>query len=413
MTMFAFRLLTIVVAFSLLVTASSAAAQGATPAASPSASAAPLDLAAMMPTLDDLGAPGYLINRGLNETIAEDVAATTPNEHTDVGERAGMNQQEGFKGQAQADYVIPSASGDGTVDRLVAVQVVEYIDQIHAMHVFDARMPAPKMLCYVTPLTLGDVAALSRAPGDSRHQILEVIFLSGPLLADIQFMDRGETPVDQARAEALGAIFAARIARVRAHGGPGLGAMTLRIPYGGTIQIDEDNYEELAGRPFRTSLDTDAVFADRSRATSEITDSYSFIAELGSAAALFTNVKRYVNESEAARGIQTQLTNMIRLAPSGDTTETVSDAPTFGDDSTVIRFTGADSAGEPLNGYLVFVRVGAMVARVMALSRDDLPLVTVAALARAQTACLEARTCPSASLATASVIASQLAGAGA
>ncbi len=394
------RVLVVLLSCVLLLGAWPVAARGATPADSPTAGAARLDLAAMVPTPDDLGAPGYLIDYGRSQSLEELAAELAAQRDSDVAQETAALRQGGFVRKYFARYIV-LGTADGGRDRIALVGVNEYVDAATAADGLHAQLGAdagPGVADLAAP-ALGDTAGVRQiadvALGGDVYQVLLVAFQSGPLVAHAYLLDRGQTAVDPARGEALGATFLARIERVRQDGGPGIGDRALRVTSGHAVQVTTDNYLKLDGQLFRWRDDSDDDFARRSVRHAEGIDGYQFDANLGSQAALTTFVERFPDVASASRWVGS--THAAQAAALGASTmvEVVAGAPAVGDESVALRL--QDRSGG-WAGYAIAVRVGALVGGVAIVAAADLPLASATALAVAQADCLRAEACPVASL---------------
>ena len=125
---------------------------------------------------------------------------------------------------------------------------------------------------------LGDHAAFQR---------VDVMFRSGSLIAGVSAERFAGLPIEPALVEALATRQQARIAEVRATGGPGLSQRTLRLVMPGENAI-WDFYEVRAGQPVRQFDEGSDAFATRTSnvAAAGIKDEYrleqQFVGSLGS-----------------------------------------------------------------------------------------------------------------------------------
>jgi hypothetical protein len=240
--------------------------------------------------------------------------------------------------------------------------------------------------------TIGDASGMRRIADYSLDQgapfqVLLVAFRRGTMVAYAYIFDRGSTPVDETRGEAIATAFLGRVDDVLAYGGPGLCRTILRVQ--SSKEPYFDSYELLDGSAFRRWDDEDDDFARRQTADAGVIAGYNFMPELGDEVTISLSLRGFADSAAAERWL-----TALPAALGGDTEveaqwSPVAGAKPIGDGSLTLTI-----SGEGYFGYEVAARVGELVATIEIDASGEVPLAAVEELMAAQVSCLDAETCP-------------------
>ena len=382
------------------------------------ATEAPLDLAALALTPDDLEAIG-LAGFGLGgasyyaspHDYAPRVAGELGRDPAEVGDAlAGF----GWRRRYTVTLDRPLAPGTDDNERGVTSSLTEFATAEGAAAGFAfleaevAPRPggraAPRDLPLARPF--GDQAELTRLDGaesGQRFQGLELTFRVGNLHGRVTLHEYAGQEPDRATVDMLAEGLLTKLRGAPSLPAPGLSNVALRLRLGGAVATGGDFYLRLDGRTFPRFNEPAAVLAARAAAYAGAADVYRASAriQVGDEASdddvrYATVLYRFAN-AEAASGwlrgaaehlAQTPEVGGGRPLPYLDV-EPVAEAPNVGEEAVALAY-GLARGEVTLRGHAVLIRVGAVVAQVQMAAVPGAPLAAVAALTRDQVACLEA-----------------------
>lgn len=398
--------LVLVLNASALFVAPAARAQDATPAATAEASYQRLDLPAMVLLPRDSAQPGYEAGIG-SFASAEDLAAfMAPQAGVPAGAVLHDLAEMGFVARYSFSLEHPYPDGVATptgIDNPSGMRIetilTEFTSAEGAATAFDLierKLEVPMGEPDV-PLAapLGDESELTPQADNATdtglpYQRLNLTFRQGNVIADILVTDFANVPIDQAEVEALGATLQERVQAVLAGDAPGLSTRVAR-PEGPT---QFDGYLVRNHEPFRTNYDTDENFARFVASVEGVANVYALRQYLGDAPYLETWLYQFAAPEEAGAWLETQAeASFAEQSYDPFDIAEVTDAPALGAASRVFAYNIAFDPETTASGYVAFIQVGSIIARVGIDSVPEAPLGAVMELAEAQAACLEQGGC--------------------
>ncbi len=394
----------LVLAFFVLCAASAPAAAGPDPA--------PLDLAAMALTPDDLAVAGW-DGLGLQSgwmLSVEELAYRAVWPKGEGAEQDAMRDRLLNAGWQQghastfATFWDPNRAGAG---REVTVEIVAYADPTGAAKGF-ASVPDVYATGPLEPVPgmypIGDEARLMRV--DARDpqagepaQELALGFRRGRLTASVLLRDWAGTEPAVTVAEALAAQLLTKMERIVQEGQPGLSLQSLSVE-GVAYAVRSDYYARFAGEDVRSVYEPPEAFATRTAGYGEAIDVFTSGTEI---AAIDSNSTLAFAEILYRFRDVGQASNWLRETPDRfgqDATITAfamkSEAATVGEESLALSYSrdfGNDGL-EVAHTSSLFVRIGAVVAEIcLTRTNDPPPAAMLRDLAEAQAACLTANGC--------------------
>lgn len=394
----------LIVALSAVMPAAlGASAQSASPVASPAAGVAPLDVAAMALTPDDLADNGFadfLVADGRTQTLDDRVAEQAAGGGDPAQIRTlltGLGWIRGYRSR----LAHPIAAGNEDFDALVSSGIVQFADPDGSEAgwglISQLDTGAGEGTPTASPRTLGDrsrlidLGAVSLDDG-KMHAGFRLVFQRGALVGDLIVFAAPDQTLTVSDVQALGERQLERMERVLADGGPGLSVTVLRWRGSSFDDPDVDNYLKLDGKLFMGLGDTDQDTAIATETYRDATDWYRYEAALSDSTFQYTSVTRFPSASLAGEWVRTAFDRTDKNRPTDSTLEQVSAVPSFGDESVVLRVTTPVEGGEA-SGYAVFVGIGDEAFSLAIISLNGLDVADITAMAAAQVGCFEAGNC--------------------
>lgn len=338
--------------------------------ATPTTKVEQFDLAAMALTpteLDDLGYADYLIADGRSQTLEDRVTEQTTSSNNPDEIRAflaGLGWIRGYRSR----LAHPVEAGTEDFDALVSSGITQFADEDGAHRGWELISNLDTNSGGATLVedaeTIGDESRIidvgeTTFDGGEPHPGMRIVFRTGTLVGDlIVFGVPGESVV-QADVEALATRQLARMTDVVENGAPGLGLDALRWQGIGLTDPDIDNYVKLDGETFVGLGDTEQDIAQMEKNNADASDYYQYEASLSSTVFQFTRVARFSDETTAEAWVNNAYDRTVTDLPEGAALEQLSDAPSFGDGSTVLRAIST-SEGGIVTGIAVFMRFGSV-----------------------------------------------------
>ena len=372
---------------------------------------APLDLPAMVPAPADLADDGYAVSYGQSRTLSGyaayliDLSGDRPTRVESLSsdlEEAGWRQ----------DYLIwLSLASEDDPDffaRNIVVELVEYADDEGASTGYDLLTQANAGAGFDAVSGgegIGDQAGLFRVSGTSTngepYRWLDLVFQSGPVVAQVSIVDFTNDSPPVSEAERLGADLADRIGAVLEDGSPGLGTAIQRIDAEGT-SIYWDWYRRLDGETRRNYNETDNAYEanDENYDDVGVVDHYVFVEDLPAedpddpVYSYYAELLQFEDEDAAADYVQEQPQAFVESPAGGySNVEIVDDAESYGDESTVVSFDSVRLDDSEASGFAAYVRSEDRVIYVEINGVPDVPLAAVETLVEGQVVCLEDGAC--------------------
>ena len=385
----------------------SAAAQDASPVASPFTAVAPLDLAAMVLLPADLDQPGFALESAGFERIELQAAGAAQIAGLPVEEILDRLRAAGFVHRYNLDLARPRRAGDATpgvasglVGTRITTSITEYTSAEGAAAGFDLldRQAERGADFEDLPLTtdFGDEAELTRFSGltpdtNDPHQSLNLTFRLDNLVADVVIQDLSNQQPEVAEAEALAVRLEDRIHEVLTRGGPGLSSQVQELRVDG--QAPFEAYLVLDGSPVRIFDEPAAASGSFRHSVGNATDVYALEQSPADAIYFITRLHRFPTEEDAAAWLAQQPARTLADLGYVDVNE-VTGQETLGDESRVVAYAFPIDPATMARGYAMYARVGAVVARIQVDSVPEAPLSAALELAEAQVHCLEIGRCP-------------------
>ena len=384
--------------------------------------AAALDLAAMTLTpadLDAVGLDGFGLERGQRLSLRDEAANAAVARGGEPTEAEATAFAAPLRAAGYGErYLAALARADGDDPDRVALRVVSsvtaYADAAGAAAGFalledEAAMPTAADVAGAAPL--GDRSELTRDRGTTPDlgepfRSLDLTFQTGNLTAGVTVHDNADREPAVATVEALAARLLERIAAVRAGGSAGLAPRALRLADApAPFPYEHEAYERRDGRTLPFLDETADDRAAREASYGDATDVYTVYQAVPAEDASPDDDPYYVarllhfgDETAAATFLATAPVALVSDPGFYLTPGPVAGAPSLGDGSATLAYAFAASDVVTTRGFLVFARVGAVVARVQVDGDPEPPLAAVLGLAKAQVACLRAGACPNPAL---------------
>lgn len=404
-------LLGISVWLALAQVATSGAATGASPVATP-----PLDLAAMVVFPQDLETPGFVVNQGrswgpewfVNLLVTDfgthEEAARKAVSITGVKRRYELELIQSWPSDAATPAPVEGGLGQRLITAVTEYESADYasigFDYYHTLIESDGNLP-PGMTRDDWPLAapIGDQAeyTLTIGPGAEGgvSQTGNLTFRVGNLVGDVYLETSLGAAPDQAEVEAIARQLLARMERGQAGDTPGLGSMAM--PFEGFVysdsytQIDREAvpqnwfaaqaWQDLPGLP--RSL---AVYTRDQEATGGATTIFMLI-----------SLMEFASPEEASQYPLDAPRRQMAANPGSLGYSDIADAPApaaLGDAASAFTFGHpADSGFGDWHGYAITLRSGAYVALVSLEQPGAVTPEAALALANLQLACLETGSC--------------------
>jgi hypothetical protein len=375
----------------------------ASPAATPVAGEAPLDVAAMALTPDDLadfGLADFAIADGRTQTLDDRVG-----QQADAGEDPAavrnLLSSIGWVRGYRSRLAHPIAAGGDDFDALVSSGVTQFADADGAEAGYTLLANLDTASGEATPVAeapavgdrsvLLDVGEIDLDDG-AIHPSQRLIFQSGELVGDLIVVAPTDQPFAASDVVALAERQLERMDEVRANGGPDLSFKALRVQGIGLSDPDLDNYRKLDGTIFESLGDENEDLARDTETYQDATDWYSYEALITDTLLQDTSLVQFPTADLAAAWVQGTFARADENRTADSTLESV-DAPTFGDESVVLRVTIPIQGGSAV-GYLFAARFGdqALGFGIISLT-GRLTYDNAAALAEIQVDCFAAGNC--------------------
>jgi hypothetical protein len=378
-------------------------AQDASPVASPAAGPAPLDVAAMALTPDDLAARGFadfLIADGRTQTLDDRVAEQASGGSDPAQIRAFLSNLGWIRGY-RSRLAHPIAKGGQEFDELVSSGIVQFADPGGAEagwgYISQLDAQAGQGTPTASPRTLGDRSRFIdlgavRLDDGKTHAAYRVVFQRGSLVGDLIVFAAPDKTLKVADVQALGERQLERMDQILADGGPGLSFKVLRWRGSGFNNPNRDNYLKLDGKTYVGLGDTAQDIAIAAATYRDATDWYRYEAALSDSTFQYTSLTRFPTATLAGDWVRAAFARTDKNRPTNSILEQVSGLPSFGDASVVLKVTTPVGTGEA-NGYAVFVAVGDQAFSLAIISLNKLNVSDITAMAGAQLACFKAGNC--------------------
>jgi hypothetical protein len=375
--------------------------------------AQPLDLAAMLLGPGDVGAEGYGIfdaRAWSTETKAADFATFTGSDQAD--ELAVLAAAGYVHGHEQVIAVEAAVEMDAPQ---AAALIVSYLHQFtsaagarDAYAHFEAGTASHPLAEEVEGTRqFGDASQVSRFIGVAPDtgvpsESIDLSFVEGTLCGGVTITlfkwEETDTPVgepeaplpatDVASAEALAERLLNRIERARTEGTPGLSLAVLRVddPNGSPSVLD--HYTTYGGEVLPFFGEPEENFTTRSGLSEAVVAVYEFERQLGNPYYV-ARLTAFETDEAAPDWLPEAAASLVYAGSRYDDVVPVETSEIYGDESTAVSYTYHLSDTDDVRGYIVWVRVGTVVARVQADAVPGAALEGVEALAQTQAACLE------------------------
>jgi hypothetical protein len=387
----------------MLPAAQAVGAQDASPVPSPDAGAAPLDIAAMALTPDDLADAGFadfLIADGRSQTLEDRVAEQATGGNDPLRVRASLSGLGWVLGY-RSRLAHPITAGKGEYDAVISSGIVQFADPKGAEagwgYISQTDTEAGEGTPVASPRPLGDrsrfidLGNVSLADGKSQAGF-RVVFQRGLLVGDLIVFAVPDRSLPVADVQELGERQLERMEQVLAGVGPGLSFKVLRWRGLGINDPDRENYLKLDGTSYVGLGDTEhdtALDADTYR---DATDWYRYEAALSDSTVQYTSVARFPTTASAKSWVDGAFARTDKERPADSTVAQVTDVPSFGDASVVLNVTAPVEGGKAI-GYAIFVSTGDEAFSLAVISLDTFGAADFVAMAEAQVACIEAGDC--------------------
>ncbi|MEA2525058.1 MAG: hypothetical protein QOF73_2285 [Thermomicrobiales bacterium] len=371
--------------------------------ASPASGAAPLDLAAMALTPDDLadlGLADFLIADGRTQSLEDRVAQQAADDGDDPDEVRRSLSELGWTRGYRSRLVHPLTSDSEDFDALVSSGVIQFDDSDGARSGWGLISQLDFISGEATPTagsqTIGDRSQLldlgEVTLDGTTHPGLRLIFQHGALVGDIIVYAAPGQPLATADIEALAERQIERMDEVLADGGPQLSFKILRWGGLGLSDPDVDNYLKFDGTHYVGLGDTEQDIATATATYADATDYYRYEAALTETLFQTTSVAQFPTADVAVDWVDGAEARTAKNLPAEATLERVTDVPSFGDESVVLKVTSPIEEGEA-TGYAVFASMGDQAISFGLIALGDLDAADFTAMATDQLACFEAGSC--------------------
>ncbi len=387
------------------------AARPASQAATPAAGSAP-DLAALALTPADLaaaGLPGYGVVRGNDLSLADAAGLYAAARKGDPTQTESTLKAAGFQQAYRSELGLPLQPGNARthLKALAQTDLVAFATPDGAASAFDlfarAVSGSTRGMGHATPEATPAAASESRLVAIRRGQTAAgknfggyaLTFRSGAILARITIGNLSSTGTNPDLLNALRAQLEPKLQK--ASPAPGLSHLALRLT-GSDVTTIDDGYGKIAGTTLPSSDDTTQRLADRQFRYGDATDVYGVLQSIRSGRG--RNDTRYLTDiyrlpsADAATAWMKNVADRAKRSPNVASVAPIAGAPSFGDESAALALTISRADKTIGQGAAIFVRVGADIVQVEITGPTAVPIDPVAALAKAQIACLNAGSCP-------------------
>lgn len=396
----------------LLIAIVALLALGQVPSAGAAESAAPLDLASVMLTPDEIASAGFAglgfdDGRTLQAQDLADRAVWPAGDGPERDTLATKLSDAGFvQGYAARATTIRDPAASAAITD-VEWEVDAYADPAGASTGF-ALVPDTYPTGPQTPeagsRTFGDASRITRV--DARDPQsgfataeLALGFRTGAVTAFVLVRTPDAALATIAQIERLAGLLLAKV-DAAISGAPGLSALALRVEPVDEQTVRSDAYLRYAGRDARSAYETEADFTARIADYGNALDVFRLQTELPAAGGDYaleyaSALYRFADPADASAWLA-QEPDRFRTNPVASEVNIEPDA-NLGDESFAATLTTAPGANPvPIRWAVVAVRVGNVVAETQLWRVYQAPsLADALALARQQTACLHAGECPS------------------
>lgn len=393
-------MLALALAFAL---SSGSAIAATTPTPEPTKKA-PLDLAALFISPDDVDEPGYGVAIGRYETI-DDVAGylngLAGGTDADV---AGVRDELKKAGWKQAYYGrIAIPSGDDPSKNGVSIyhELTEYADKDGAKAGYDLLRDGNASAGYLRARggeKIGDASTWTRRAGTTSdsidYQELDLVFQTGTIVIELDITDYYNEPPDLATLQAIADSMLTRIDAGAA--GVGLGPKSLLLTgagvhnaYGYYSRLDDKEIGDYGKTPAQVRA------TDRSNKDSGITDFYQQRQWIDASDGVdddfvdtYLSIYRFAKDADAAAAVEAWSQNFIDNHSSPYTNvDVVADAETIGAASVVVS-QNYDRGNDVIDaGYTAYVQNGKILLVYTASAVPGISLEGFTAIAKAATTC--------------------------
>jgi hypothetical protein len=396
-----------------LVIAAPAAAAPSTPTAIQSpggAMAGLLDLAAFVPTPDDLPDPGYGIYNGAYRTLdatAAGINGASGGTGADLAAVRSALEQAGWRQGYYLNLAIPSGDDPSKAATDYYVSLTAHADAKGVAAGYDLLRRANADGGYLKAKggkTVGDGSVLTRRQytnndGSTTTQ-LDVVFRAGTVVAEVDLIDyAGEThKVDEV--QALAESLATRLAKPP--GTPGLGLRTIRLT-GNNVTTNYDYYERLNN--------TEIAYFGETRATARSNDDYYVSQGVTDRYGLrqtvpntdgkdtdyvdyYLTLYQFGKPAQAAGALKSWKDQTVASPGAGlSAVKEVAGVPKLGDQSAMLSVTYDRGNGVSAPGYLVYVAVGPILAIAVVEAVPGPSQAALTKVAKAVATCLTKGSC--------------------
>jgi len=362
-----------------------------------------LDLAAMALTpvdLDDLGFVDYVIADGRSQTLEDRVAEQTATGDDPDEIRTFLSDLGWIRGY-RSRLAHPVEAGVEDFDALISSGITQFTDEANAQRgwelVAGLDVSSGEGSEIEDAEMIGDESRLidvgeQSFDGGQMHPGLRIVFRSGVLVGDLIVFGVPGEPLVPADLETLATRQLERMDDVTVDGGPGLSLQVLRWQGDSIADPDIDNYVKLDGDAFIGLGDTKQNIAQAETNFADAIDHYRYEAQLISTLFQYTSVASFRDSDAADAWVSGALDRTELNRPEGAELEEVTDVPTFGDESVVLKITTPVEDGEAV-GYAVFAHLGDIGISLAFISLNTLEPDDVIAMFDDQIACFEAGSC--------------------
>lgn len=387
------------------------------PVAAQGSNEAPLDLAAMVLTPEDLadeGLEGFGLDQGFFISFDEEIGGLVSAGY-DEGETEATLEDAGW-GWRYLTGLISRRDPDDVDSRVamrVMVGVTEYEDADGAEEGFayieDEQDPTAEDLEGTE--TIGDtseITALEQRVSDAEDEsisALNLTFITGNLVGDVTLQSfsapdfEGPEP-DVETIEALGELLLDRIETVREEGGPNLGSLVLSLNRDdAALQYYNEGYFILDGDALEKYSESKEEFEIREDRMVAVVDGYEFFLAFQPGAEAQLDDPSYIariyhfEDEEAASDWVASAEDILSETPGYGDVEALEDSTQIGDESVAFAYTYEVDTGLTVDGHAVIVRVGDLVASIQVDAGTGIELDVAVELAEQQAECLEEGDC--------------------
>jgi hypothetical protein len=392
-------MVTLLVAGSL---AGPALAQDATPVASPVAGA-PLDLAAMTLTVDDLAEVGLtdyviadgrsqsLMDRAIEQSSSADEAQSTLSGLQSIGWDRGYRSRLARQTDASTESFDALVSSGVTVftddaDMELAWSLLSQVDAGSGAETVDDTE------------IVGDNAVFTKL-GQSQfddgtlHEASRYMFLTGNIVGDIIVFAPENEVIAAAQIVELAKTQLARIDSARSGDAPGLSNKVLRWRGLGLTDPDLANYLKLDGVAWNSLGDEEVDIARSIESYQDATTHFRYEAALSETIFQQSSIALFPTETLAEAWVAGAYDRTVANTPEDGSVEILADAPSFSDDSVTMKALIPNGQGGTATGYAIAVSYGQEGVLFSVISVGDLSESVALELLSAEIACYESGDC--------------------